>query len=737
MTLTVRIPIYVQYLVSYAIMLFIPLLITGMLVYNKVVDTVTEQALLANESILNQAGDLVDTKFFEMANIAADLSWNPLISLTQFRDDFYYFSTRNAMNYNLTNSFLHDVLLYDRHERLFYSSESTYSLDLFSKVYAYKEWPLSLLEETLHTLDRPMLRAAEPVNNGSYVTYLRPIPVQSYNPRGTALFLIREDVLKDILQSAMQFDGNEVFIIDTNGKVVTGIFQREEDAYFFPLELQTAESDRGTIQWNRPSGSTYLSYLRSKDSGFTYVILTPERELLLDVIEIKNSTLASLILILLVGGFMIYLSMQFNYNPIRRLIATVEQTWGHIKGSNGFHRIESALSAARAADLQLQSSAPFIRDSLLLSLLQGKFTDAQQFNAKGEAAGMHLEGDDVLVAVVQSANAEELPADRSQAYAPFALRGLHVLDLMTESGLTLILTSQRQEEIPVKEFASLLEWLSSRSGNPITIGVGTRCSELRAVTQSYLEASTAAQHQFIYGSGCVIYFHELDPALSRISWNSKDAIQHFLHLLERGSADEAMEAADHLLLCIREKSHSLFQAKSICLETMNSALLYLRERRAPNSSPADVSDPDILSFANFHSIERLLRATADVCHAACLAAGQSPPSLPSSTIGRIRDYIAEHYESYHFSLQSAAEQLGLSAPYVSRLFKEETGETVMEYVNRLRIEKAKELLRTTDLPVKEIVERIGYKDVSNFIRKFKHSVRLTPIEYRTYCRSKS
>ena len=61
---------------------------------------------------------------------------------------------------------------------------------------------------------------------------------------------------------------------------------------------------------------------------------------------------------------------------------------------------------------------------------------------------------------------------------------------------------------------------------------------------------------------------------------------------------------------------------------------------------------------------------------------------------------------------------------------EQTGENLKSYITRLRMEEAKKLLTQTALPLYEIVSRIGYLDVSSFIRKFKKEVGMTPGEYR-------
>jgi AraC-like DNA-binding protein len=77
-----------------------------------------------------------------------------------------------------------------------------------------------------------------------------------------------------------------------------------------------------------------------------------------------------------------------------------------------------------------------------------------------------------------------------------------------------------------------------------------------------------------------------------------------------------------------------------------------------------------------------------------------------------------------------SDDLGISISYISRYFKEQTGQTVLDYVNYLRIDHAKQLLETTDEPIENVIKSIGYFDVSSFIRKFKKDMGITPGEYR-------
>ncbi|MDR1863118.1 MAG: helix-turn-helix domain-containing protein [Treponema sp.] len=92
-------------------------------------------------------------------------------------------------------------------------------------------------------------------------------------------------------------------------------------------------------------------------------------------------------------------------------------------------------------------------------------------------------------------------------------------------------------------------------------------------------------------------------------------------------------------------------------------------------------------------------------------------------------YIRENY-TRKTSLREIADASGLSAPYFSTIFREEMGENLSAYLNRLRVENACRLLTETDMSLSDIAGSCGFEDQSRFSKIFKHYTGLSPGKYR-------
>lgn len=106
----------------------------------------------------------------------------------------------------------------------------------------------------------------------------------------------------------------------------------------------------------------------------------------------------------------------------------------------------------------------------------------------------------------------------------------------------------------------------------------------------------------------------------------------------------------------------------------------------------------------------------------------------SAAVRYIVDYLTAFYME-STTLSELASKLHLSLPYLSKKFKEEIGQSYVEYLHTRRITEACRLLSTSDIPVESIAEFIGYSDSKKFREKFKEKTGISPREYRRKIRS--
>lgn len=115
-----------------------------------------------------------------------------------------------------------------------------------------------------------------------------------------------------------------------------------------------------------------------------------------------------------------------------------------------------------------------------------------------------------------------------------------------------------------------------------------------------------------------------------------------------------------------------------------------------------------------------------------LAAGEEEPKTRDSfKVVICQQYIKKHLSDLHLGVRVLADHVQCTPDYLSHVFRKETGLALTDYINRSRVELAKNLLETTALNIEETADACGYRNASYFTRVFKKIVRKTPREYRT------
>ena len=177
--------------------------------------------------------------------------------------------------------------------------------------------------------------------------------------------------------------------------------------------------------------------------------------------------------------------------------------------------------------------------------------------------------------------------------------------------------------------------------------------------------------------------------------------------------------------------------------TSKQSLLQFYSARLLNDLSRTFVDMGIWTFSELDSeIERLMFMDLGALSATLNAllnqidanapseSADSESSEKNSILASVHDYLLENALDPTLNINLEAEKFGMSSVTLNRRFRQCYGQTMVQFVSDIRMEKAKELLRTSDMRIKDIVTAVGYFDVPNFSRKFKASVGLTPGQYR-------
>ena len=105
------------------------------------------------------------------------------------------------------------------------------------------------------------------------------------------------------------------------------------------------------------------------------------------------------------------------------------------------------------------------------------------------------------------------------------------------------------------------------------------------------------------------------------------------------------------------------------------------------------------------------------------------PEVKDSTVDRALAFMKEHYDK-PISARDVSDGIGVSYDHLAHVFQEEKGRSIMQWLNRFRIEKSKILLRDSNLEVKEVAVQVGFNDPNYFYRVFSRFIGVSPSEYR-------
>ena len=271
-------------------------------------------------------------------------------------------------------------------------------------------------------------------------------------------------------------------------------------------------------------------------------------------------------------------------------------------------------------------------------------------------------------------------------------------------------------------FNELSDYLENFQHYRITVGVSSEVESFEQISTAIEMSKEAAASRLFKGNGRRIEYcqephtlfspkdfqNEYEEFAKAVETMQPDACQYQIHKCFRLASDKALFASEFYamgLWLLRSTYDILEIADTFDVDVQQEVLENL-------STVADLRDYVIRQVQRVITESRSERENRE-----------RKPVLEAIA------YMKEHFTE-KITLEDVAATIGFNANYFSELFKKETGENFSNYLLGIRMEKAKQMLRDTKIPVYEIGESVGYKDAKYFSQQFMKVVGVKPAEYR-------
>lgn len=398
-----------------------------------------------------------------------------------------------------------------------------------------------------------------------------------------------------------------------------------------------------------------------------------------------------------------------SYQPIRKLYA---KYGGSQKPSNELQTLEELLSNSlkrnsfsqkqieeQMEQLDLQQS--WLKQQLVMMLITGNDSPVvkeliqkmgfEMSHAHFALCFLYLQGDEGdrtgLVRSIEDFSDEECT--------------LYAAELQENREYIVLMNFQEEEQC--RELLELLsDSLESRNLS-VRVQWSRTCSQLNEIASAAIETLNTPP---------------VALAVDNAEAEEEDALEQMAALTESGSTSQALALLE-TMIAQTENRYPSYLMRIYMLNRLVQQMMTLASREGvtlPPKSPGQ--DPDSVR----ETLEQLVRA---LCRK---GAQRSSAEKPEG--GKTAAYVREHCLDGDISLSSTAEALGISTKQVSRLLRMEVNMTFKEYLLHLRMSAAQDFLREEGLSIAETAGRVGYFNISHFIKCFKAYTGMTPGEWK-------
>lgn len=562
-----------------------------------------------------------------------------------------------------------------------------------------------------------------------YIVYVRPWPgVFPAGENPMAVISVQEEKLFDLLRKSLRTldEGDRIFLTDFQGVVWSA-----QDTSFIGAQLPLPDAAPRAVRL-QDGVQTLLVESGDSTGRFTYVLAHPDGGWLRSYDSAISLWVALCVALLCVGMAGVLWVLVTNYaRPMRRLMRHIPAADNAGDGiisspSEHFMQIETALQDMNKyreeRERFLVQSRPALRAAWLNCLVSGE----ARYISPMPQLGLDFPHPFFQVVVLSARPSEEeekliLEAFSAPAYAVAAF------DSREKERVYLVNHAGDESQVP-----ALLQTAGERlggAGRGLSFGVGILAATADMIPASFRCARRALSSRYFGQKSLVCVF---DTSVSHVQ--GEDALPQLIAqiynltaLIRRQSREEIEKTVDGIVSQLKASEPSLSLMRSIMLLT---AAFLCKSVYDMKGAPEAVYGDDLMNvYYHIEDIDEFSgRLKRDSMTLSAYLLSESSESNRS-----IVQYAVHHIRSMppaELSTQAIADALSISTGHLSRVFHQETGKKLVDYLQEVRMKHAARLLDQGELTNEQICEAVGYSRLQYFSAKFKDYYGLTLNEYR-------
>jgi two-component system, response regulator YesN len=395
---------------------------------------------------------------------------------------------------------------------------------------------------------------------------------------------------------------------------------------------------------------------------------------------------------------------------------------------------------------QLHENLPVVREKFLRNLITGYYQKEQLIWDKLQYFQVPLEpGESIMAAVLQIDDYNRITESRSEEdkqLLSFSVSNIteeivnnHAVGISSsihENEFVLLFNQKSQlpercMEICDEIASSIAKYLKIS----VSIGLGRPVSSILQIPLSYDDAVTALQYRFYTGSSSILNIGDVKQSSENLdSIHLYDAENKLMSCMKSGDDGGILLSIDDIFKSFSpDVKLPVDYVQSICIELVCMASRTLCELQESIDSIV-CSRSQILD--TIYRTETFLGLKEYMLSLFTEIAGYFSRKFTqknNKVVSRIKELIHQQY-MLNIGVGDISKEVFLSPNYISLIFKQETGTTIVEYITQVRMEAAKKLLRETEMKVLEVAETVGYENPQYFSTVFKKYSGIHPQQFR-------